>query len=256
MIRLETRGLTLAAGARLLCRELSLIFNAGENWAILGANGSGKTTLLHTLAGLRAPHDGAVLLDGADIRRWPHRARAQRIAVLFQDYPTTFPVTALDTALTGRHPHLGRFAFEGENDTRRARDALAEVEMSSFETRLVPTLSGGERRRVEIAAVLAQDAPVCLWDEPTNHLDLRHQAQALRKLAARALRPGHLNLFTLHDINAALRFCSHALLLLPDGAWRAGAAGEILTCAALEQMYGCPFRQTLLDGNERYFFPA
>ncbi|MFL6646841.1 MAG: ABC transporter ATP-binding protein [Sulfurifustaceae bacterium] len=255
-MRLETRALTLAAGGRILCRDLSLGFNAAENWAILGANGSGKTTLLHTLAGLRDPQAGSVLLDGVDIRSFPDRARALRIGLLFQDYPTTFPVTVLDTVLTGRHPHLGRFASEGETDVRCARDALAQVEMSPFETRLVPTLSGGERRRVEIAAVLAQDAPLCLWDEPTNHLDLRHQVQVLRRLVARAARPGHLNLFALHDINAAARSCRHALLLFPGGAWQAGPVREVLTCAALERMYGCRFRETVVDGNERFYFPV
>lgn len=256
MIRLEARALTLAVGDRVLCRDLSLAFSASENWAVLGANGSGKTTLLHTLAGLRVPRIGEVFLDGTDIRHWPGRARALRVGLLFQDYPTTFPAAVLDTVLTGRHPHLGRFAFEGEDDTRCARAALAELEMLPFETRLVPTLSGGERRRVEIAAVLAQDAPICLWDEPANHLDLRHQTQVLHKLAARTARPEHLNVFALHDVNAAARLCSHALLLLPGGEWRAGTAREVLTPAMLERMYGCSFREAFVDGTERYYFPV
>ncbi len=252
MIRLEARALTLAVGTRTLCRELTIAFHAGQNWAILGANGSGKTTLLHTLAGLRAPDGGSVRLDDVDIRTWPARRRALQIGLMFQDYALAFPMTALDTVLTGRHPHLGRWTFEGDDDYRCARNALAQIGLAEFDARSMSTLSGGERRRVEIAALLAQDAPICLWDEPTNHLDLRHRADMLRLLAARVERPGHVNLFVLHDVNAAWRRCSHALLLLADGTTLTGPIREVVSCRTLEQVYGCPFRE-LADGSERYY---
>jgi iron complex transport system ATP-binding protein len=254
MIRLETRGLTLAAGGRVLCRALAVSFRAGENWAILGANGSGKTTLLHTLAGLRAPDEGAVLLDGVDLGGWRARERAQRVGLLFQDYAPTFPTTALEIALTGRHPHLGRWTFEGDDDRRRAREALEEMEVASFAPRLLATLSGGERRRVEISALLAQDPPICLLDEPTNHLDLRHCGEVLQRLARRAQQPGHLNLFVLHDVNAARRLCDHTLLLFPGGETATGRTGEIVTPGNLERVYRCPFRE-VRDGAERYYMP-
>jgi iron complex transport system ATP-binding protein len=254
MIRLETRAVTLEIDGRILCRDLSIQFGAGENWAILGANGSGKTTLLHALAGLRSPDAGSVLLDGTELRAWPARQRALRIALLFQDYPLAFPTTALELVLTGRHPHLGRWAFEGEDDVGRAREALAQMELESVGDRLLSTLSGGERRRVEIAALLAQDAPICLWDEPTNHLDLRYRTQVLRQLCARHSRPGHVNLFVLHDVNAARQLCDRALLLLPDGRTLAGTTSEIITSHLLEQVYGCDFRE-LTNGNERYYVP-
>lgn len=254
MNRLEARALTLAIGGRTLCRDLSVAFRAGENWAILGANGSGKSTLLRALAGLRAPHAGSVRLDGVDLRAWPARERAKRMALLFQDYPAAFPATVMETVLTGRHPHLGRWAVESEDDRRRASEALDEMKLGAFGPRLLSTLSGGERRRVEIAALLAQDAPICLWDEPTNHLDVRHRGEVLRRLAGRVEQPGHLNLFVLHDVNAAWRLCSHALLFLPFGQTAAGPSAELLTPERLEQAYGCTFRE-VTDGTERYYVP-
>jgi iron complex transport system ATP-binding protein len=252
MIRLQTRALTLAVGNRTLCRNLSITFSAGENWAILGANGSGKTTLLRTLGGLRTPDEGSVLLDDVDLREWAARRRALQIGVLFQDYPLDFPLTTLELVLTGRHPHLGRWNFEGEGDRRIARTALAQMALESFDDRTLSTLSGGERRRAEIAAVLAQDAPICLWDEPTNHLDLRFHTEILRALASRVARGRHLNLFVMHDVNAARRWCSHALIFLPGGSTVAGPTSEILSCRTLEQAYGCEFRE-LSNGSERYY---
>jgi len=214
---LRTDRLTLRVADRTLCDRLDVDFNAGENWVILGANGSGKTTLLHALAGLRAPDQGGVMLDDIPVRDTPHRRRARRMGMLFQDFESAFPATALETVLTGRYPRLERWQWESTEDYRAAEAALEAVELAGFAQRPLATLSGGERRRVEIAALLAQDAPICLLDEPTNHLDLRHQVRILEMLAGRVHRPGHLNIFVLHDINLAARFVTHGILLFDDG---------------------------------------
>ena len=254
MARLETRDLTLRIGNRLLLRDLSVAFEAGQNWAILGANGSGKTTLLQTLAGLRHADAGDVLLDGQPIQDVPRRVRAQTLGMLFQDAPNTFPATVIETALSGRHPHLGFWQTESAADHALAHAALAAVGLADFATRSVATLSGGERRRVEVAALLAQDAPLCLLDEPVNHLDPRHQTALLRLVCARSQQAGRLNLLVLHDVNLALRFCSHGLLLFGDGSARHGPLADILDTATLGMIYGCTMREIRSDAG-RLFFP-
>lgn len=247
---LETHALTLEIAGRCLVRDLTLSLREGETWAMLGANGSGKTTLLHTLAGLRRPSAGQVRLGGTNVRAHPARARARAISVLFQDSEGVFPSTALDTVLTGRHPHHGRFEMPNAADVRRAETALREVGLEGFGPRWVTTLSGGERRRVELAAVLVQETPILLLDEPTNHLDLHQQILLLPRLAAR----GRLNVFALHDVNLASRFCSHALLLFGDGASMHGPSAQVLTRANLQRLYDCTMRE-IGDGANRYFFP-
>lgn len=254
MSRLETRDLTLRVGNRLLLRNLSVAFEGGQNWAILGANGSGKTTLLQTLAGLRHANGGEVVLDGQAIQYIPRRARAQKLGILFQDTPNAFPAGVFETVLSGRHPHLGFWKPETAVDHEMARAALAAVGLADFAGRSVATLSGGERRRVEVATLLAQDAPLCLLDEPVNHLDPRHQIALLRLVCARTRQAGHLNLLVLHDVNLALRFCSHGLLLLVDGSTRHGPLADILDTATLAMIYGCAMREIRSDG-ERLFFP-
>ena len=255
MALLAADGLTLRAGDKVLVRDLDLAIDAGENWAILGANGSGKTTLLHTLAGLRAPQAGAVRLNDRPIATVPRRERARTLGLLFQDSAGAFPATVLETVLTGRHPHLGRFDTEGPADHAIAAAALESVGLAGLAGRALTTLSGGERRRVEIAAVLAQQAPLCLWDEPINHLDPQHQVSLLRLLSERTRRAGHAGLFVLHDINLALRYCSHGLLLLPDGRHQHGPLDAIITAGTLETAYGCAMREVRAD-PWRLFFPA
>ncbi len=251
---LRTEQLTLRIAGRTLCDRLEAGFNAGENWVILGANGSGKTTLLHALAGLRQPEAGRVMLDHIPLRDMPSRRRALRLGVLFQDSESAFPATVIETVLTGRHPHLHRWQWESAEDDSAAEAALEAVGLAEFAQRPLATLSGGERRRVEIAALLAQDAPLCLLDEPTNHLDLHHQVRILELLAARVARPGHMNIFVLHDINLATRFGTHGILLFDQGECLHGPMPDVLTRPNLERLYHCRLREIPADGA-RWYLP-
>jgi len=171
---LACQGLALSVPGRTLCRDLAFDVHAGERWVIVGRNGAGKTTLLQTLAGLRPPAAGVVTLAGVPIAGHAPRRRAQQLGFLPQDTVDAFPATVLEIALGGRHPHIPRWRPESAADVVRARDALAAVGMDDAAMRDVQTLSGGERRRVALAMLLAQDPDVLLLDEPTNHLDIAH----------------------------------------------------------------------------------
>ncbi|MEK7207728.1 MAG: ABC transporter ATP-binding protein, partial [Pseudomonadota bacterium] len=150
-----------------------------------------------------------------------------------------FPATVLETVLTGRHPHLNPWQRESSEDQALAENALTSVGLSGMTARSLNTLSGGERRRVEIAPLLTQDAPLCLMDEPTNHLDLRHQTEILGLLSARMRRPAHANIFVLHDVNLATRFGTHVILLFGDGAHRYGPMRDVVNHETLEKLYQC-----------------
>ncbi len=255
MPSLRAEALSLSIAGRRLCDELSVTLHSGENWVILGANGSGKTTLLHTFAGLRSPDGGRVCIDDSEVSGMTSRQRAQKIGVLFQDPETAFPATVHETAMTGRYPHLDPWRWEGKEDYRAVDAALQAVGLEELAQRPLATLSGGERRRVEIAALLTQDAPICLLDEPTNHLDLRHQVQILELLAGRTRRPGHINITVLHDVNLATRFGTHGILLFDNGECLHGPLPEVLNRPNLERLYHCRLREIRDNGNT-WFLPG
>ncbi|RCX24939.1 ABC transporter ATP-binding protein [Thioalbus denitrificans] len=239
---LETAGLTVEVGGVRVCAGLELAVAPGQCWGILGRNGTGKTTLLHTLAGLRPPAAGRIRLDGRALPGLERRTVARRLGILLQDYVDAFPSTVLETALTGRHPHLGPWEWEGPADLAAARAALGRVGLGAFESRPVQTLSGGERRRLAIATLLTQDPALYLLDEPTNHLDLNHQVSVLEELSRTLRRGGRAALMVLHDPNLAARFCDRLLLLHGEGVTQAGPATDLLTAANLERLYRHPMR--------------
>ena len=229
-------NLRIDVGDRILVDALAVSVQRGELLGILGQNGSGKTLTMHTLAGLRAPAAGHVMLDGEDLASTSRQAIARRLALLPQHVDDIFPATVLDTAMIGRHPHIGRFQWESAEDLAIGRAALAAVDLEELARRDVLTLSGGERRRLAIAQVLAQEPEVFLLDEPTNHLDPQHQLDTLRLFRERADN-GAAVVATLHDVNLAVRFADRCLLLYGDGRWDLGETRNVLDEERLTRLY-------------------
>ncbi len=252
--RLSCRDLTLEIAGRTLCQRFDFDAAAGECWAIVGPNGAGKTTLVATLAGLRAPDAGTIAYEGAPLASLPPRERARRRGFLPQDSVDFFPATVLETVLVGRHPHLGRWRWESAADVDCARAALAALDLAGFEARDVRSLSGGERRRVALAALVAQDPALWLLDEPASHLDLGQQVEALGTLAGFARDRGRTVVMVVHELHLALRYADHAIAL-GGGRAIAGPARDILTADALSALFGHRLI-AVGDGVRRTFIPV
>ncbi|HPP47506.1 MAG TPA: ABC transporter ATP-binding protein, partial [Accumulibacter sp.] len=137
---LSARRLSVGVAGAVFCRDLQFELQAGESLAILGRNGAGKSTLLSVLAGLRPPLAGEVLIAGHEYQHHGVRASARLRGWLPQTRNDAFAATVIETALIGRHPHLGRWDWESANDARLAREALAAVGLADLALRDVQTL--------------------------------------------------------------------------------------------------------------------
>lgn len=252
---LATRQLAVEVGGRRVIDGLDLTLQAGQSLAILGRNGAGKSTLLTTLAGLRPPAQGEVLFAGTPCGQLTPRAAALQRGWLGQFQHDPFAASVLETALAGRHPHLGRWDWESANDTELARQALRTLGLAGMETRQIHTLSGGERQRLALATLLVQAPPLYLLDEPLSHLDLNHQMAVLELFADLTRKQGAAVVMVLHEPALAHRFCDRALLVHGDGRCAQGAADEILTAAQLSELYAYQLRQ-ISDHGQRCFIPA
>ena len=252
--RLEARELAIHVAGRVLVEALSLSVAPGEVWAVLGANGAGKTLLLETLAGLRAASRGEVRLEGRPIAQCPAAEAARLRGFLPQAVHDAFSTSALEVAMLGRHPHMSRWDWEGEEERGRALAALEAVEMAPMAARDVTTLSGGERQRVSIAALLAHDAPLMILDEPLAHLDVHHQISVLAHLAGLAARERKAVIVSLHDLNLAARFATHAVLFRGDGRAEVGAVDDVMAPEALSGAFRYRVARAELAGR-RVFVP-
>jgi iron complex transport system ATP-binding protein len=230
---------------------LHIAVSAGEVVCLLGPNGAGKSLTLHTLAGLRPPDSGQINLCGRPLLDWSRRERARRIGLLTQVSEDPFPGTVMEAVLIGRHPHVESWQWESPSDREVARQALTDCDLEGFENRELSTLSGGERRRVALAAVLAQDPDILLLDEPQNHLDPRHQLAVLRLLRTRA-EAGRGTLVSLHDASLAARFSDRAILLHGDGRWAFGPVNETITATALSEIYGVTVSEIAIHGRRHF----
>ncbi len=167
---------------RVVLREANFELRRGERIALVGRNGAGKTTLFHLMVGLQRPQSGTIEAFGkirnAEKDFVEVRARA---GLLFQDSDDQLfcPTVAEDVAFGPLN--LGKTALEARAIVRRT---LSSLGLEGFETRITHKLSGGQRRLVALAAVLAMEPDVLLLDEPTNALDAETEARLTDILVA------------------------------------------------------------------------
>jgi iron complex transport system ATP-binding protein len=242
---IELQDLCLRAGERTLIEHLSIGVAAGQRWVVVGPNGAGKSSLLAALAGARRAQGGSIRIADRPIARCDVEELAELRALVNDRWIDPFSATVLDTVLTARY----RFgAQDGARDAAMA--ALAEMDCAHLALHDVRGLSRGERQRVAIATALAQDTPLLLLDEPTSHQDPGHQAWVLAKLAARERQTV---VAVLHDINAAARFATHALLLSGQGWWRAGRRADVLTAGELSALFDTRIEVTSVGHTEVFW---
>ena len=252
---LECRDLHVSIGGQRIVESLDMRVASGQSIGILGPNGVGKTTLLLALAGVREKDSGAVSLDGQDMDALSRREIARELGMLTQNTRFAFDASALEVALSGRHPHIGALGRESARDIGAARQALEDVDLKSLAGRSCRELSGGEQRRLALAVVLAQDPAVVLLDEPTNHLDPARQVAILDRLWLRVHQQRRCQVIALHDVNLATCYCTDVLMLFGDGRWEFGSTVEMLNAERLSRLFGCEIR-AISDQHQTVFAVA
>lgn len=226
--------LTCSAGRRNIVVGADFSIEPGETVGIVGPNGSGKTTLLRTLAGIRKPARGRVLVDGRMLHGLRPRQRATAVALVAQDESPPADMLVGEAVALGLTPYLPPWGLGAPRERKQVREALATVDLSGFADRPVQQLSGGERQRVLLARALLQDTPVLLLDEPTNHLDVTHQLALLDLV--RGLR--RTVVAALHDLSLADRYCDR-IIVLHNGSTRPPAPpAQALTPEVLAEVFG------------------
>jgi ABC-type cobalamin/Fe3+-siderophores transport system ATPase subunit len=230
-VSFAAKGLGFAYGLR----DATFDLPAAGLVTIAGPNGAGKSTLLGVMAGLRAPYRGSCAYAGREVREWPKKEFARRVAFLPQSVRIEFPFSVEEVVLMGRTPYAHGW-FESPRDHEIAIEAMTTTDTLAFRARDFRSLSGGERQRVILASALVQEPEALLLDEPATFLDLRHQLALYRLLSM--IAKNKLVVAVTHDLNLALHFSDHVLVLEDGRIAGAGAPADVLNAELIDRVFG------------------
>jgi ABC-2 type transport system ATP-binding protein len=204
---ISTANLSHSYGSRIALQDLAFSVSQGAIYGVLGPNGGGKSTLFRILATMMRPTSGTASIAGFDLVRQPHEVR-RRLGVVFQTQSLDRKLTVEENLRAQGH----LYGLSGSELTRRIEDALPRLRLTDRRRDIVGTLSGGLKRRVEIAKALLHQPAVLLMDEPSTGLDpgaRRELAQCILDLRA---SKGATILMTTHILDEA-EHCDRLLLL-------------------------------------------
>ena len=218
--------------------NVSFKVERGEFMGIIGPNGSGKTSLLRAITRILKPKNGAIYLEGKNLRHMGYKEIAREVAVVSQGTEISH-ITVEDFVLLGRIPHYQQFQFlDTRHDIEIAEKCMDLTETVEFRKKLVGELSGGERQLVLIARALAQEPRLLLLDEPTTFLDITHQVRIMDLIKRLNRESGLTVIIILHDLNLAGEYCSRLVLMNRGRVHKMGTPGEVLTYQIIEEVYG------------------
>ncbi|MEO0481302.1 MAG: LPS export ABC transporter ATP-binding protein [Planctomycetota bacterium] len=230
---LSTKGLTKSYRRRRVVDGVSVHVNAGEIVGLLGPNGAGKTTSFRMVVGMIRPDAGTVEFEGENITKLPMYKRARRgLGYLAQEKSVFQRMTVLDNVLAvleaRRVPKTERMD--------RAMGLLNELQLEHLLGSYGSDLSGGERRRLEIARALATRPKLLLLDEPFAAID-PVTVQELQRIVVRLAERGIASLITDHNVDATLRITDRSYVLAEGAVIAEGKPSAILANEHVRQVY-------------------
>ena len=233
MTKLETQELCKAYRGRKVVDDVSVFVEQGEVVGVLGPNGAGKTTSFYMIVGLISPDSGSVLLDGKDITPLPMYQRARRGISYLPQEPSVFRKLSVEDNLLAI---LETLSIEGRERRERLTMLLDQLGLQQVRHNKGYMLSGGERRRVEIARSLAINPKFLLLDEPFSGID-PIQVLELQRIIFELKRSGIGILMTDHNVRETLMVTDRAYIINNGKIFRAGRPDVLSRDPEVKRVY-------------------
>jgi lipopolysaccharide export system ATP-binding protein len=245
---LRTEGLVKAYRGRRVVDQVSIVVNSGEIVGLLGPNGAGKTTTFRMVVGMITPDAGQVKLNSVDVTKQPmfRRARAG-LGYLAQQESVFRRMSAIDNVLCVLEARgIGRKAR-----AHRARELLQDLQLMHVADSIAETMSGGEKRRLEIARALATEPSLLLLDEPFAGVD-PITVEEIQQILGALARSGIAILITEHNVIATLRITNRAYIINQGSVIAEGDAQTIVADEQVRRVYlGSSFGEGITEEEER-----
>ena len=239
MATLQASNLTKSYGGRTVLREVSLKVNSGEVVGLLGPNGAGKTTTFYLIVGLSPPEMGQVTLNGEDITQDAMYVRARKGLGYLPQEPSIFRGLTVEQNIMAI---LETLNLTSAQRRARARDLLRELNLTSLAKSPAHTLSGGERRRVEITRALVVSPTFILLDEPFAGIDPIAVAD-IQEIIHHLKERGIGVLITDHNVRETLRITDRAYIVHEGSVFRSGTPASLAADEDVKRIYfGADFR--------------
>jgi lipopolysaccharide export system ATP-binding protein len=239
MATLGTRDLTKSYGGRTVVKGVQLEISSGEVVGLLGPNGAGKTTTFSMVVGLTAPDSGRVLLNDADITDDPMYVRARKGIGYLPQEASIFRGLSVEQNILAI---LETLHLDGATRRARLRDLLAELSLTPLAKAPAYTLSGGERRRVEITRALVMSPMFMLLDEPFAGID-PIAVTDIQKIIFHLKERGIGVLITDHNVRETLRITDRAYIVHDGVIFRSGTPDGLAADEDVKRIYlGADFR--------------
>jgi lipopolysaccharide export system ATP-binding protein len=237
--RLEAHHLKKAYGSRKVVHDVSVQVGKGEVVGLLGPNGAGKTTSFYMIVGLVRADGGQILIDGEDVTRMPiHRRSRMGLSYLPQEASIFRKLSVADNvrAILELQTNAQGQSLSSADIEKRLTELLADLRVEHLRDSPALALSGGERRRVEIARALATDPRFILLDEPFAGIDPIAVIEIQRIIAFLKQR-GIGVLITDHNVRETLGICDHAYIISDGRVLAEGTPDQIVTNAEVRRVY-------------------
>jgi len=209
----------------------------GKITTILGPNGCGKSTLLSVMARNNRPIEGFVKLENRELIDYKPKEFAKKLAIVYQQNEIPQDLTVEKLVRFGRMPYSSLFKKESIDDEEAITWALTCTNLLEKRNHDLTALSGGERQRVWIAMALAQKSEILCLDEPTTYLDLYYQIEFLELVKQLNVEYGITIVMVLHDINQAIRYSDHLIIMKDGDIFAEGTPEDVITTTLMKEVY-------------------
>ena len=252
---IKAQNISVSINEKEIVHGISLDIPEGKVTAIIGPNGCGKSTTLKALSRI-LPYKGSVSFKGQEMSTLSQREFAKCLAILTQSPQAPSDLTVNDLVEMGRFPHRGFLGRAGKDDKEHVEWALEQTGVKEMRYRLLNTLSGGERQRAWIAMALAQRPEVLLLDEPTTYLDICHQLEIMQLIGRLNQELGLTVVMVVHDLNHAIMYADHVVVVKAGQLVTSGAPREIITADLLADVFKVKADEFTLSNDLRALVPV